>query len=250
MKGSRAILTLMAAGLLVAIGVGVFVWRGAVPSPGERIADPADETSPVAGSPAVPAAMASAATNLPPAPGLVPDYEWFQRRPFAVTQTNGNWLWTAENAMDSNVLRQLAHNDLEYERLLAENETIFRRQLVYHESAFSLQAQAARLGQPVTSASLPGLDGQLLAVEVRRAELEAGGDRGVFSGKLAGRENSLVTIAFIGGREAFTVYSPEDDLFLNAVPREPGEIILASINPLTYGGKLGDGDHIVMPDDE
>jgi hypothetical protein len=250
MNNSRANPILITAALLVAVGIGVFVWRGANQAAAEKDSASTVDPAPATAAATTPAVLSSAITNPPPGPGLVPDYDWFQRRPFAVFQTNGNWQWTAENAMDSNVLRHLAHNDLEYERLLAENETIFRRQLVYHQGAFSLQAQAARLGQPVTSATLPGLDGQLLAVDVRRAELEAGGDRGVFSGKLAGRENSLVTITFQGGREAFTVYSPDDDLFLNAVPREPGEIIVASINPLTYGGRLGDGDHIVMPEAE
>ena len=50
----------------------------------------------------------------------------------------------------------------------------------------------------------------------------------------------MVTLAFKGGREAFTVLSPEDDLYLQADPREPGELIVKRIDPDTYVvGKCG-----------
>ena len=169
-----------------------------------------------------------------------------RKNPFAVAQAGTNYDWTAEDARQPSVIAQLAHNDLEYDRMMDENSRIFRRQLVYHKSAFSLAAQAARMGQAVLQLTLPGLDGHELNVDVLKTEFEAGGDRGNFSGHLAGRESSLVTVAFIGGREAFTVSSPEDNLFLQGEPREPGEIIIKKINPDLYGGTFGDNDAVVQ----
>ena len=67
----------------------------------------------------------------------------------------------------------------------------------------------------------------------------------VFSGRLPGREDSLVTIAFAGGREAFTVVSPADNLNLVAEPREPGELVIKSIIPELYGGSFGADDAVV-----
>ena len=84
-------------------------------------------------------------------------------------------------------------------------------------------------------------------MEVLKSEFEAGGDRGNFSGHLSGRANSLVTIAFAGGREAFMVVSPDDHLNLVAEPREPGEIVVKSIVPDLYGGSFAGEDAVVMP---
>jgi hypothetical protein len=45
----------------------------------------------------------------------------------------------------------------------------------------------------------------------------------------------MVTAAFINDREAFTVNSPQDQIYLVGEAREPGEIVVKSINPATYG---------------
>ena len=83
-------------------------------------------------------------------------------------------------------------------------------------------------------------DGVELRVEVTKTEFEAGGDRGVLTGRIPGRSDSMVTIAFFGGREGFTVISPQDRIFLQAEPREPGEVLVKSIDPERYGGAIGD----------
>jgi hypothetical protein len=164
-------------------------------------------------------------------------YASFQKRPFAVVRESDTYQWTAEDGRDTNVIRRLAHNDLESERMLKENQTIYRRQLVYHTEAFTLQAQqAAQAGQSIQQLLLPGLDGQVLPVKVTKTDFESGGDRGIFYGKLADRPDSMVTVAFINGREAFTVVSPQDQIYLHAESREPGEIVVKSVDPSTYGG--------------
>lgn len=167
----------------------------------------------------------------------VPEFVGFQLHPFAATQTNGGFAWTPEDGRDTNVIRQLAHNELEYQRMVAENNTIFRRQLVYHPDGFTLLAQqAVQSGQSIQQVTVPGLDGQALAVNVTKTDLESGGDRGLIYGKLPDDPNSMVTVAFINDREAFTVVSPQDKIYLQGEAREPGEIVVKSIDPATYGG--------------
>lgn len=178
---------------------------------------PGAATTPLSGSPA--------ATNPP----------GFQLRPLAVANETAAHQWTAEDARDPNVIRQLAHNDAEYQRMVEENPRIHRRQLVYRNDTAAAVLQRARLsGEPVAQLTLPGFDGQELQVIIERADLEPSKQSGTFTGRLAHRPNSLVTLAFKFGREAFTVLSPDDGTYLQAHPREPGELILTSFDPDTY----------------
>lgn len=175
------------------------------------------------------------AANAPRLP--VPQFVWFRNRPFAVTKTNGGFSWTAEDGKDTNIIRQLAHNELEYQRMVSENKTIFRRQLVYHSEGFTLLAQqAVQSGQSIQQIMVPGLDGKAWSVAVSKTDLESGGDRGLLYGKLPDDPDSMVTVAFINDREAFTVVSRQNKFVLQGEAREPGEIVVKSIDPATYGG--------------
>ena len=159
----------------------------------------------------------------------------FQLRPFAVALRAGGFEWTAEDGRDLRVIRQLAHNDGEYQRLVEENQRVLRRQLVYRaETTAALIERNKLTGQPLRQFALPGLDGQLVSVEVTRADVSPGGLQGMFAGQVAGDPDSLVTLAFKGGREAFTVFAPAAGLFLHAEPREPGELIVKLIDPNVY----------------
>ncbi len=165
----------------------------------------------------------------------------FQKRPFAVVRSTETSEWTGEDGRNTNVIRRLAHNDLEYQRMLDENTRVLRRQLVYRKQTFTdLLQSAGASGKSVGRLALPGLDGEELSFEIVRAELSPSGNQGALSGRLVGRPDSLVTMAFKQGREAFTVISPSDKIFLQADPREPGELIIKSIDPETYvGGMCG-----------
>jgi hypothetical protein len=166
-----------------------------------------------------------------------PAFKSYQTHPFEVVESNSVYAWTAEDGRSTNVIRQLAHNDLEYARMVAENNTIFRRQLVYHTEPFTVLAQQAiESQQSISRLTLPGLDGHALQVSVMKTDFESGGDRGLFYGKLPDDPNSIVTVAFIAGREAFTVISVQDQIYLQGEAREPGEIVVKSINPQSYGG--------------
>jgi len=116
-----------------------------------------------------------------------------------------------------------------------ESARIYRRQLVYVRETADLLVEAAKAaGESLRQLSLPGLDGQEVQFEITKADLSPSGQQGAFSGYVAGRPDSMVTLAFKGGREAFTILSPSDGLYLVGEPREPGEIIVKSINITNY----------------
>lgn len=159
----------------------------------------------------------------------------FERRPFKPVRESKDFQWTAEDGTDTNVIRRLAHNDLEFTRLAQENARIYRRQLVYHTDGAAAQIERAKAtGRSLQQITFPGLDGQEVPIEITRADLNPSGQQGALSGTVAGRSDSMVTLAFKGAREAFTILSPKDNLYLVGEPREPGELIVKSINPETY----------------
>ncbi len=164
-------------------------------------------------------------------------YAWFRERPLNVSQESNAHQWTAGDGKSPEIIRQLAHNELEYDRMLKENDTIYRRQLVYRKQTMSALAQhALQSGEPIRELLVPGLDGEEYQVEVRDVELADGGTNGTFSGNIIGRPDSMVTMAFRGGREAFTVVSTAENIFIAAEPREPGEVVVKKIDPDKYGG--------------
>jgi len=162
-------------------------------------------------------------------------------RPLTVTLKTSTHEWTEGDGSDLKYLLAISHNPDETIRMVEENERIKRRQLVYRNDTAAAAVQRARLsGEPIHHLTLPALDGQELNFEIDRADLAPSGQSGSFTGKLVGKPQSLVTLAFKFGRESFTVISPEDDLYLQADPREPGEIIVKSIDPDVYAaGQCG-----------
>ncbi len=162
-------------------------------------------------------------------------YATFQKHPFLAAHETGVFAWTSEDGKNPDVIRQLAHNELEFERMAEESSRIYRRQLVYHKDTVDAQIERSKLtGEPVREITLPGLDGQQVQFEVTGSDLNPSGQQGTLTGYVAGQPGSTVSFAFKGGREAFTILSPSDGLFLQGDPREPGELIVKSINPETY----------------
>lgn len=198
-------------------------------APGKSVATHQTAEAAATSNPAVIHADQTTAKTSPPGT--------FGLRPFATTLTRGSFEWTGEDGRDTNIIRQLAHNELEARRMMEENETIFRRQLVYRTQTMSAAAQhALQSGEPIRELLVPGLDGQEFQVEVRNLDLTDGGTNGTFSGHILGHPDSMVTMAFKGGREAFTIISIADNIFLHAEPREPGELIVKKVDPDKYGG--------------
>ncbi len=191
---------------------------------------------------------AKTATDVPEqvaaAPGARLNFADFKKRPLPVTQHSATHEWTEGDGRDPQVVQQIAHNEDEFIRLMEENERIIRRQLVYRNDTAAAVIQRSKLnGGMVNRLVLPGLDGKELDFEITGADLEPSGQIGSFSGHLADRPTSRVSIAFKFGREAFTVMSADDGIFLQGSPRESGEIIVTSFDPDTYSPPLGE-DHI------
>lgn len=160
-----------------------------------------------------------------------------------------NVQWTLADGKDTNVIRELAHNRLEYDRMVEENPRIFRRQLVYLKDTAAAVFERAKLtGEPVRQLTLPGLDGQELQFEIVHSDSNGSSRRGNFSGHLVGNADSMVTLAFQDGREAFTILSPKENIFVAGEPREDGQVIVKAIDPNTYGQGPEDSDDVVKAD--
>ena len=215
-------------------------------------------TSPSAPLPVVRNQPLAVVTNPPPpavvtntksaATGILPNYPDFQERPLPVAYESPKVQWTLADGKDTNVIRQLAHNHLEYDRMVEENPRIFRRQLVYlKETAASVFEQAKLTGQPVRQLTLPGVGGVELQFEIVKGDNHGSSRQGMFSGHLVGNPDSLVTLAFEDGRQAFTILSPKDDVYIVGEPREPGQVMVKQIDPDTYGVKLEEEEDSARP---
>lgn len=166
-------------------------------------------------------------------------------RPLAVSVSSATHDWTGGDASSIGVIERIAHNPDEAIRMVEENERIHRRQLVYRKDTAVAAVQRARVtGECVSHLTLPALDGRELQFEVQRADLDPAGQSGSFAGRLVGKPDSMVILSFRGGREAFSVSSPSENLHIQADPREPGEIIVKAIDPATYiQGGCGNPEH-------
>ncbi len=159
-------------------------------------------------------------------------FDTFQARPFAVVKSSGAHGWTAEDGKTPDAILDLAHNELEVDRLMAENARIKRRQLVYRKETVPMLLQRATDAEPLRSFMLPGLDGREVEVEV--TEVRLNGPAGSVLGRIKGQFNSQVSVGFSNGCEFFTVSAPDEGLFLMADAREPGEVMVKEIDPATY----------------
>lgn len=151
------------------------------------------------------------------------------------------------DGMDTNVIRQLAHNPLEYDRMVEENSRILKRQLVYRkETVPQLLQQVIPTGQQLQSFTLPGIDGLEVEVEVTETHVNGMAQSGSVTGRVKGRYGSMVSVGFFNGSESFNVISPEDGLYLTADAREPGEVIVKAIDPDKYTPPAGDTPDYIL----
>ena len=188
--------------------------------------------------PSATVAISKPALPVSPVPAVI---DKIISRPLPVSLREGTHEWTEGDATSPEIIEKIAHNPDEFIRMAEENERIKRRQLVYRNDTVAAMLQRAKLsGGKIQKITLPGLDGQEFDVEITRADLSPSAQSGSLIGKLAGKPESMVTLAFKFGREAFTILSPEDNLYLQADAREPGEVILKSFDPDVYAsGKCG-----------
>lgn len=236
-SSSRVVVIFILLTVSVLVAAFILISRHPAPQPGSS-----PETQTVATATnalSTPAVANVVKTNTAPAPaiaaGVLPNYPDFQTRPFSVAYESSNVQWTLADGKDTNIIRQLAHNPLEFDRMVEENSRIFKRQLIYlKETAAAVFEQAKLTGQPVQQLMLPGVDGQELKFEIVKSQTQSS-RQGMFSGHLAGNNDSMVTLAYMDGREAFTILSPKENIFVVGEPREDGQVIVKAIDPNTYG---------------
>jgi hypothetical protein len=237
--------------VFILAGIALVLTMGFVRMFQMKHANPPTSTNQRAQAVAANAIAQSPVTNAmksPSAAGIPANYPDFKMRPLPVDIESTNNQWAVADGKDTNVIRQLAHNPLEYARMVDENARIFQRQLVYlKETAASVFERAKLTGAPVTQLTLPVLDGRELTFEIAKREGGGSSRQGMFSGHLVGNTDSLVTMAFEDGREAFTILSPKENVFVVAEPRENGKVIVKAIDPNTYGvgPAPGDADDVV-----
>jgi hypothetical protein len=208
-----------------------------------RLRQPAPSTpaAPAAPAPAVSfAAELAAGLTFPSTPSP---------RPLPVARSSAHHQWPAGDTLTPDAIQLIARNADEFIRLVEENDRILRRQLVYRQDVAAAAVQRSRFtGEPVRTLILPGLDGEEYEITVTRADLSPSGQSGTFSGRLANQPDSLVTLAFQFGREAFTILSTSAGLFLQGHPRESGEIIVTRFEPEAYSPQPG-GEPILTHQD-
>lgn len=181
------------------------------------------------------AAAETASANVHASPQNSPAAQLEAHAGAAPVRETDSFRWTTGDGKETNILRRLAHNDIEFARMTEENSRIFRRQLVFHKHTVAAALEEARLtGEKLDHLTLPALDGQEVRIEISSSDLSPSRQQGTFAGHVAGRPDSLATFAFKGGREAFTIISPADGLYLQGDPYEPGQIIVKSIDPERY----------------
>jgi hypothetical protein len=240
MRRSKLLFTIIAIIVVVCVTWAVLKMRekpGAQPSQKQAAAvapTPAQPGRPASTPP--PSKVDMSWLNAGTAKVMAQPYPDFQLRPLPVAIDKGNYQWTNEDAMSPDVIKRLAHNDLEYLRMMDENSRINRRQLVYIKQPVATLIEQAKLtGEKVKSLTLPGFDGQEMQFEITSSEVQPSGQIGSFSGHLAGDTDTTITLAYKFGREAFTIVTPENgENSIDAEPREPGQVILKSVNPNVY----------------
>lgn len=175
------------------------------------------------------------------------NYPDFKKRPLPVAFEGTNSQWTLADGKDTNVIRQLAHNELEYQRMVEENARIIKRQLVYRkETVPQLLERLIPPGQKLQSFTLPGVDGSEFEIEVTDTHVNGVAQSGSVNGRVKGRYGSMVSVGFYNGCESFNIISPEDGVYLTADAREPGEVIVKLIDPDQYSPPAGNTpDYIV-----
>lgn len=182
--------------------------------------------------------------------GVAPQFDSFRLRPFAVAKSTGAHEWTSEDARSPEAIRNLAHNEVEVARLLAENDRIKRRQLVYRKETVPMLLDRARVtGQPLRTFTLPGLDGKEVEVEVTGLNVASTYQAGSVMGRVKGRFDSVVSVGFSNGCESFNITSPTDQLFLTADAREPGEVLVKEIDPDVYTRPPGQTPDFILTQD-
>ena len=152
-------------------------------------------------------------------------YYELESRPFEVTQSTGNFEWTAADGKSPEVMRILATNPANLGQLTDQNEWTDKRQLVYLTENFKRQADKVFQGK-AKSITIPGFDGEELEVSVNMLDFVENGEASSFEGTLKDYPDVYVDAARIDGIWAISYSNPGDKFLYDYISRQDGELIM------------------------
>ncbi len=174
------------------------------------------------------------------APGANPRFDeigtlhWdLEARPFEIVQESDGFGWTAEDGMSEQVMEQLASNLDMLDALREENQTVKKRQLVYHNEELEKQRERILNGE-LKTLKIPGVDGELFDIDILSSSKildEAYPDElnnGFIYGKISGRDDTKVSIGLSG--ESYSIQVNTLDRVLSISTRSGGELIVTEFD--------------------
>lgn len=161
-------------------------------------------------------------------------YEDFVVDPYPIVLSSPNHSWTAVNAIATEDVDKLVHNDAERHDTLEKTTYTARRQLVYQKIAVQDLAEASLAqGEELTTVLLPGFDGEEFEISVLSwdATNEEGESRGGhLYGHLTNDPDSQVAWGYSEGVESGSIISPKNGLYLDYSGREEGQVVVDEID--------------------
>ena len=176
-------------------------------------------------------------------------------RPFEITQTKGDFSWTAEDGKSDEVMKRLANNEDMLDVLRQDNAHTKRRQLIYFdEESFHKKRDQILNGEGKTL-TLPGFDGQEIEVTIggsQRLTYDNVEDPngGFFGGQVTDDGDSHVMIGTAGDSYSIQIDSSQGSYRYDM--RENGELILSELDREVYGANdspctFGQDHHLGTP---
>ncbi len=169
-------------------------------------------------------------------------YYELESRPFEVTQSTGNFEWTAADGKSPEVMRILATNPSNLGQLTDQNEWTDKRQLVYLTENFKRQADKVFEGK-VKSIAIPGFDGEELEVSVNTVGSVESGETFFFEGTLKDNPNVYVDAARTDGIWAISYTKPGDKFLYDYISRQDGELIINRLDADAQALAIHDHHH-------
>lgn len=168
-------------------------------------------------------------------------------RPFAITETKGDFSWTAEDCMSEEDMKQLANNEQMLEALRYDSKHTIKRQLIYFDKESFHGKRDQILDGNLSELTLPDFDGGEIKVNItnfNRIDYENIEDPngGSFGGTVEGSDFSHVTVGT--AENSYSIQVDVGDRSLRYDLREDGELIMSQIDqrefakdssPCTFG---------------
>lgn len=104
-----------------------------------------------------------------------------------------------------------------------------RENIALPEDTLSTLAQRYRQGEEISVINFPGLNGEIITVEVDGVHL-MGKNSGTFTGKIEGYPNSDVVLSFVNQAQAGTIEDPSRSLYLSYEAYANNQVIVQELD--------------------